>query len=562
MLRKYRLIRMSENKDIILLYKRLSVSQARLALATLISAKGSSYRRPGSRALIVDDGTSVGGLSAGCLEKDIACRLDSSVTEPFCLDYDLTAEQKDDPRGFPFGCGGQVEVLVEPLHDPCSARDTISALAWCDNLTQPAILCTVTRSGHHSIKPGNRARISDKNIEWFMPQDQVKGHASLGAEILRHVDEQSSPRTALKSFQIDSKTVQVLIEHIKPTIELTIYGDGQDAMALEQMALLSGARVERLSKSTIRTGLANMPTSPYQVVMSHDLHLDKAIVERLAQLDLKYLGILGPRSRTQKILEPLHHLSRSPSIYAPIGIDLAAETPGEIALSIMAEILAVSRNRQARHLRDSTGPIHHGSQTLRSAILAGGASSRLGQAKQLVVHQGKTLLQGAISAVKNGTHSDREDIVVVTGALHEPLAALVNDCDAGLIFNQDWQDGLSSSIKAAVRWAMSHNATHLLLSLCDQPYLSAIHIEALRNASLQNQNCIIASAYADTIGIPAIFPASYFAALLSLKGDEGAKKIIRNAAQKDGEVVMVAFAGGEIDIDTPECVARLAQSKI
>ena len=111
---------MSENQDIILLYKRLSSSQARLALATLISAKGSSYRRPGSRALIVDDGTSVGGLSAGCLEKDITCRLDSSTTEPFCLDYDLTAEQEDDPRGFPFGCGGQVIVLVEPLNDHAS----------------------------------------------------------------------------------------------------------------------------------------------------------------------------------------------------------------------------------------------------------------------------------------------------------------------------------------------------------------------------------------------------------------------------------------------------------
>ena len=172
---------MSENQDIILLYKRLSSSQARLALATLISAKGSSYRRPGSRSLIVDDGTSVGGLSAGCLEKDITCRLDSSTTEPFCLDYDLTAEQEDDPRGFPFGCGGQVIVLVEPLNDPCIASDTMSALAWCDNLTEAGILCTVTSSGHHSIKPGNRARISDGNVEWFLPQDQVKDHALLGA---------------------------------------------------------------------------------------------------------------------------------------------------------------------------------------------------------------------------------------------------------------------------------------------------------------------------------------------------------------------------------------------
>lgn len=553
---------MSENQDIILLYKRLSSSQARLALATLISAKGSSYRRPGSRALIVDNGTSVGGLSAGCLEKDIACRLDSSTTEPFCLDYDLTAEQEDDPRGFPFGCGGQVIVLVEPLNDPCIASDTMSALAWCDNLTEAGILCTVTSSGHHIIKPGNRARISDGNVEWFLPQDQVKDHALLGAEILRHVNAQINPRTALVPFQIGSAVVQVLIEHIKPTIELTIYGDGQDAMALEQIAILSGARVERLGKSAIRTGLTNMPTSPYQVVMSHDLHLDRAIVERLTQQKLKYLGILGPRSRTQKILEHVDQLSTSLSIYAPIGIDIAAETPGEIALSIMAEILAVSRNRQARHLRDSTGPIHHGSQTLLSAILAAGASSRLGQAKQLIEHQGKTLLQGTISAVKNGTHGDRQDIVVVTGALHEPLAAIVDDCDAGLVFNSDWRDGLSSSIYTAVRWAMSQNATHLLLSICDQPHLSASHIEALRNASLQNQDCIIASTYADTLGIPAIFPASYFAALLSLKGDEGAKKIIKNAAQKDGGVVMVAFAGGEIDIDTPECAARLAQSKL
>lgn len=547
---------MSENQDIISLYKRLSSGRSRLALATLISAKGSSYRRPGARALIVDDGTSVGGLSAGCLEKDIACRLDSSVTEPFCIDYDLTAE--DDLRGFPFGCGGEVVVLIEPLIDPVTTVDTMSALAWCDSLVEPGILCTVTRSAHPDIKPGHRARVSDGKIEWFT--QGASDLLALGVEISRHLEVQPNQKTALKTFIVDDKNIQILIELIKPTIELTIYGDGEDAMALEQMAILSGAKVQRYGKADIRRDLSDLAATAYQVSMTHDLHLDTAIVQHLSHQNpdhLRYLGILGPRSRTQKILETLDSASLPLPIYAPIGIDLAAETPGEIALSIMAEILAVSRNRPARHLRDSTGPIHRGAQTLCSAILAGGASSRLGQPKQLVMHQGQTLLHSTISAIKSGTRADKQDIALITGAAHETLIAAIDDAHVQKVYNKDWQAGLSSSIHVAVQWAMAQNATHLLLAVCDQPHLNAAHIEAMRMASLNDQQSIIASSYADTVGIPAIFPASYFAELLSLRGDQGAKKIIRESAKKDGGVVMVAFAGGEIDVDTPEAMAKL-----
>ena len=157
---------MSEIKDILALYNRASAEDRKLAFATVISTEGPSYRSAGARSLVIEDGTFGGGLSAGCLEGDIACRLDGN-TVPFIVEYDLSEE--DDIRGFPFGCGGTVQVFVEPLPN----SGALIAVQWLSELNEPAVLLTVVKTEEATgfstnvIKVGARFGISESGASLF-----------------------------------------------------------------------------------------------------------------------------------------------------------------------------------------------------------------------------------------------------------------------------------------------------------------------------------------------------------------------------------------------------------
>ncbi len=179
-------------------------------------------------------------------------------------------------------------------------------------------------------------------------------------------------------------------------------------------------------------------------------------------------------------------------------------------------------------------------------ILAAGGSLRLGRPKQLLVFEGETLLA---RAVRVATESKARPVIVVLGALADECANAIAGQPVRIVTNKEWKEGIASSIRAGLE-AVAHETDAAVILLCDQPGLSAAHVDALIAAG----KSIAASAYGGSLGTPAYFEKEFFPELLALRGDTGARALFKKYADK---VAPVDFPGGLRDIDTPEDAARL-----
>jgi CTP:molybdopterin cytidylyltransferase MocA len=171
-----------------------------------------------------------------------------------------------------------------------------------------------------------------------------------------------------------------------------------------------------------------------------------------------------------------------------------------------------------------------------AVILAAGASTRLGEPKQLAMLGGETLLERAVRVARE---AGCRPVVVVLGAEAERIRAACALGDAVVAINQRWSEGMATSIRCGLA-ALSSDAGGALLMTCDQPAVTAVHLRALMATGE-----VTASKYAGRRGVPAYFPAAWFAALSKLAGDAGARELLR-------DVRTVELAGGALDVDTPE----------
>jgi molybdenum cofactor cytidylyltransferase len=178
-------------------------------------------------------------------------------------------------------------------------------------------------------------------------------------------------------------------------------------------------------------------------------------------------------------------------------------------------------------------------------ILAAGASTRLGRPKQLLPWRGKTLLQHAVETALTITTNP----VVVTGCNADQLAAGVDHTQVHLVFNPEWEQGIASSIRCGLQALLDRTPPpdQVIFMVCDQPFVSPGLLLDLINERQKSHRSIIASSYAGTLGIPALFDKTHFPQLLDLQGDTGAKTVIQGFP---GEVAFVEFKEGEFDIDT------------
>jgi len=184
-------------------------------------------------------------------------------------------------------------------------------------------------------------------------------------------------------------------------------------------------------------------------------------------------------------------------------------------------------------------------------LLAAGSSSRLGRAKQLIEFQGKTLIQKAIDEAKK---SQADCLVVVLGANADLIQTGFESSNTPFIINSDWQQGMSSSMQAGLHFLMAKEAIdQVLLMLCDQPFVDASLLDQLITAKETSGKGIVAAAYSNTLGVPALFDKRYFEELSQLTGSEGAKKVIFN---HQAEVHAVDFPLGAVDLDTEEDVSK------
>jgi molybdenum cofactor cytidylyltransferase len=193
-------------------------------------------------------------------------------------------------------------------------------------------------------------------------------------------------------------------------------------------------------------------------------------------------------------------------------------------------------------------------RSIAAIIVAAGSSSRLGQPKQLLSIDGEPMLQRAVRIAREAGASP---VFVVLGAHRELIASHIDLTSATIVTKNDWQEGLASSIRAGVRAVeqQAPDALGLLLTVCDQPRVTAEHLRSMIDAfAMRSESEAIASVYAGTRGIPAVFPWRASGDLCALRGDKGARGLL---AKAPWPVIEIPLEGGEIDIDRPEDLAEL-----
>lgn len=194
-----------------------------------------------------------------------------------------------------------------------------------------------------------------------------------------------------------------------------------------------------------------------------------------------------------------------------------------------------------------------GKSTYGIIILAAGNSSRLGEPKQLLTYQGKSLIRRMVDA---GTDAVGSPVIVVTGANAALVESELRPLNCHDAYNANWQEGMSSSIRTGITKLMQidPSTVGVILAVSDQPFVTSGLFKDLIEKSERTGRCIVPCAYGDTVGTPVLFASKYFDELLMLTGAEGAKKLI---TRHDNDVISHPFPLGAVDIDTPEDYGKL-----
>jgi molybdenum cofactor cytidylyltransferase len=188
-------------------------------------------------------------------------------------------------------------------------------------------------------------------------------------------------------------------------------------------------------------------------------------------------------------------------------------------------------------------------------ILAAGSSSRLGQPKQLLPYKGKNLLQHAILAAEN---SEAKLQILVLGANEQSIRENINPVSIAIVPNPAWEEGMAGSLKIAVKHLLDldPDLDQVLVMLCDQPFVDRDLLNTMIEKQSVSDKGIVACQYKGTLGVPALFTKTYFADILDLGGNGGAKNLIQENLE---DVIALDFPDGGIDIDTMEDYRRLSE---
>ncbi|MBA4850233.1 XdhC family protein [Emticicia sp. BO119] len=368
---------MKEIKKIVEAYQKIDFNQNKAALATVVRVEGSSYRRTGARMLVMESGEWVGGISGGCLEGDALkkARLAMSQNKATLITYDTS---DDDPYqiGVGLGCNGIIDVLITPL-EPQDKLNAVSQIRYCLDQRSPNVIVTITalNRSNEVIQLGQVFRFdSTDHFNEIFPLDDIK--EKLTEEIrLVLVNTKSISRTYTLA---DGLSVSLFIEIIPPAIQLYVYGSNYDVYPMVRMAKELGWKVivvcnpNKMHRSLFAIADAVMPKDYVPVIdkytaaisMCHDYETDYHNLQTLLKTDISYIGLLGPKKRTVKMYDRMNEEGKpitpenESRIFSPVGLDIGANTPEEIALSVCAEIRTNFSGRDAKRLKFRNKPIY------------------------------------------------------------------------------------------------------------------------------------------------------------------------------------------------------------
>ena len=370
---------MAELSQILLAARGVGREHEPLWLATVMRVKGSAYRHAGARMLFSSGQVLAGSVSGGCLEAGIVRKGPwLSRERPACISFDGSHEAGDDeeaPRGT--GCDGIVDILIERVQfgTPCSP---LSVIEDCLHSERRTVLATVFQSNDPLAPVGARLTL-DEHGEF-----STHGLSGPAWATLARASSEAMAAPGSGARVIASDGIEALLEVIEPPPHLFVIGAGPDARPMVEFATALGfgvtvcetnARVavrERFAqRASLHVGSIDSIASqiaarrtPVAVVMSHHYPTDLQALGMLLGSRAAYIGMLGPARRTRRMLQEmfgegasLSHRDRA-RLRAPIGLDLGAETPAQIALSVIAEVQAVLAHASALPLSEKRRPIH------------------------------------------------------------------------------------------------------------------------------------------------------------------------------------------------------------
>lgn len=351
-------------------------------LATLVHVEGSSYRQAGARMLVNENGEMVGAISGGCLEGDALKKALLAWEQGLnkLITYD-TSDEDDAVIGAQLGCNGIIQVLFEPIRND-QKNNPMELIRKVIKTNEPSIIVTLFNLQKSQQQQGTKLNIDQGtgvtgNTEDLEYLSVIKENASIAFK-------QNS--SLFKEYHVSGQKHHAFIELCLPSPTLVLVGAGNDAQVLAQLATIAGwnvivtdGRSTHASKNRFHSSCQVFVSQPEKildnikidqrtafVLMTHNYQYDISVLKLLlGEPDLCYVGILGPKKKYQRMLEELElegiRLTKEQAsrIYAPVGLDLGAETPAEIGLSVLSEILAVLNNVKVDHLRERNSPIHN-----------------------------------------------------------------------------------------------------------------------------------------------------------------------------------------------------------
>jgi xanthine dehydrogenase accessory factor len=398
---------MKELRDIVKAFDAATKAGKKTALATVVYVEGSSYRRPGARMLITEDGLLTGAISGGCLEGDALRKALAAMESGHnkLVTYDTT-DDDDIQFGVQLGCNGIVHILFEPI-DVENAIHPLHMLRHAALQETPAVLVTLFSLAHSNGPQPGTVLLYSGEIQTLQSQEAQLFQTVIYRDAAEALTQQTS---FLKTYLADEKTVQGFVEYLKPAPALVIAGAGNDAQPVVQIAALLGWKITvvdgRATHATtqrfpnadsviIAKGEAVLQHVPVTaqtifVLMTHNYNYDLAVLRQLLQQNVvPYIGVLGPKKKLQRMLTDLEAGGLKPEhedlkkLFGPMGLDIGAETAEEIAISIIAEIQMVLEKRNGRSLRDKRESIHAAPEVTASQIHTGTLASFASQEKDL-----------------------------------------------------------------------------------------------------------------------------------------------------------------------------------
>ncbi|MEO6221321.1 MAG: XdhC family protein [Ginsengibacter sp.] len=366
---------MKEIISIVNAWRKTDFLKMKAALATVVRVDGSSYRRTGARMLVLDNGVYFGGISGGCLEGDALRKAQKAIfkNKPSIITYDTTQEDGQQV-GIGLGCNGIIDILITPLDK--SDDDPVYLLSLISETREPRVLISIVECEENKGLLGKT--ILFKNEKQFLESFPIKDISLKALKDIQVALKNETSETV--AYNAAEGTMKIFIEIIIPAIHLIIYGSNYDILPTATIGKELGwnvtvvtniAKANKLllekatniidNKSGLQPWIDNYSAI---VLMAHDYKTDINNLQQALTTTVPYIGLLGPRKRSEKMFDELNKQNIIISeqdmerIYAPCGLDIGAINPEEIALSIAAEIRACFAGRKGMPLKYRPGNIY------------------------------------------------------------------------------------------------------------------------------------------------------------------------------------------------------------